>query len=67
MAVRSTKSCHGNKVSCHRLRHAAVAHVKINKSLSTNIVITSPPLGGNGSDVEKNINEEHTTNGYAER
>ena len=67
MAVRSTKSCHGNKVSYHRLRHAAIAHVKINESLSTNIVITSAPLGGNDSDIEEDINEEHTTNGYAER
>ena len=67
MAARATKSFYGNKVSYYRVMHAAVAHMEINESYSTNIVMISPRLWGNDSNIEQNIIEEHRTNGYAER
>ena len=44
MAARVTKSFYGNKISYYRVMHAAVAHVEINESHSTNIVMISPRL-----------------------
>ena len=51
-----------SKVPYHHFMHAAVVHVEINESQSTNIVMISPPLGGNDSNIE-----ECRENGYAKR
>lgn len=46
--------------------HVALTQVKNKESQSTDIVIIDRPIGGIDSDVEKDINEEHATDGLPE-
>ena len=46
--------------------HAALVHVKINDLQSIDIVIIGPPIVGNDSDLEEDINEDQITDSFPE-
>ena len=47
--------------------HAALVQVKINDLQSIVIVIIGPPIVGNDSDLEKDIDKDHITDSFLEK